>query len=166
MKMSEYLSKKKVLLIITVFLIAVVIIASIFTLLKKGIDRSKVQEQELSINYNLNKDKHMPMNKEEGEQNVNPSTITIKNNKKYKQDYKIVIKSKDNSTLEINKVYIRINNETKLLSDYIDGEVYQNSIDAKSEQKIEFQIWIASDLLVHPDDDEKVLNLKYEVIKK
>ena len=115
MKMSEYLSKKKVLLFVTIILIVVVIIVSIFTLLNKNKDRDKVQEQAFSVTYNLNKQVYAPMDKDTGMNTIPLSTINIKNNKSYSQEYKVVINAKDNSTLELNKVYIFINNEIKHL---------------------------------------------------
>ena len=165
MKMSEYLSKKRVLLLITILLILVIIIASIFTLLNKNKDRDKLQEQDFSVTYNLNKQSYAPMDLETGLNTVPLSTINIRNNKSYGQDYKLVIKTKDDSTLELSKVYININNETKILSNYQDGVVYEGHLKAKSNINITFKTWIGDDLIT-PEDEDKVLNLKYEVIKK
>ena len=159
MKMSEYLSKKRVLLLITILLILVIIIASIFTLLNKNKDRDKLQEQDFSVTYNLNKQSYAPMDLETGLNTVPLSTINIRNNKSYGQDYKLVIKTKDDSTLELSKVYI------KLLSDYIDGIITTGSINSNEEITISFKTWIGLDLIT-PEDEDKVLNLKYEVIKK
>ena len=165
MKMSEYLSKKRILLLVTIVLIITIIIVSIFTLLNKNKERNKVQEQDFSVTYILNKETFAPMDIETGLNTIPLSTINIKNNKNYTQEYKLIIKSKENSTLELSKVYININNETKVLSDYQDGVVYQGSLNSKSDITISFKTWIAGDLIT-PEDEDKVLNLKYDVIKK
>lgn len=165
MKMSEYLSKKRVLLLVTIILILTVIIVSVFTLLNKNKDRNKVQEQDFSVTYNLNKEVFAPMDKEIGMNNMPLSTITIKNNKSYKQEYKLIIKPKDNSTLELSKVYLFINNEVKLLSDLDDGVALTGTVNPNEEINVTFKTWIGLDLIT-PEDEEKVLNLKYDVIKK
>lgn len=160
---SDYLNKKKQIFIITAVLIVLLIVISVFIFKDKNKDKNNVQEQDLSITYNIAKDNMYPMDKTNGATNIPLSTIKIKNNKSYQQKYKLVIKTDDKSTLGINKIYIMINNDVKTLSEFEDGVVYTNTIDANQEFVLSFKTWIGEDLIDEYDTD-KVASLKYEII--
>ena len=165
MKMGDYLKKRRLLFVITVILIIVIIIVSVCTFLKKGKESSNVQEQDLKITYNITKNNNYPMTKEDGITNADYSTIVIKNNKPYDQEYKLVVKPEDNSTLELNKIYLYINNEVMLLSDLNNNIAYENKVKANEETSISFKTWVGLDLITNEDND-KIVNLKYEIIAK
>ena len=165
MKMSEYLKKKKLFFIITTLIIILIIIVSICVYNKKNKESLNVQEQDLSVTYNINKEEIPPMDKINGATNVPLSTIKIKNNKNYKQKYQLIINPDDKSTLGINKVYILLDNEVKTLADFNNGIVYTDTINANEEKIISFKTWIASDLIDEYDKD-KIISLKYDIKKQ
>lgn len=165
MKMSEYIQKRKYLFIITFLLLLGVGIISIYTFNKKGKESSNVQEQDLKVTYNITKDLLYPMDKETGKSNANTSTIVIKNNKPYDQKYKLVVKPENNSTLEVTKIYIMINDNIYTVSELMDGILYKDTIKANDEITLSFKTWVGVDL-INSNDNDKVVNLKYEVIKE
>lgn len=165
MKMGEYIQKRKSLFIITFILIIIVGVVSIYTFNKKGKESSNVQEQDLKVTYNITKDLLYPMDKETGKVNANTSTIVVKNNKSYDQKYKLVVKPESNSTLELTKIYIMINDNIYTVSELTNGILYKDTIKANEEKTISFKTWVGVDL-INSSDDDKTVNLKYEIIKE
>ena len=114
MKMSEYLQKKRILLIISTILIIAFVVISIIIYNKKNKESNNIQEQDLSITYNISKSDVAPRD----EASAPLSTINIKNNKSYQQKYQLIVKPDDKSTLGLDKIYISIDGNNKLLSDW------------------------------------------------
>ncbi len=165
MKMGDYLKKKRLLFAVTIVLILIIIIVSICTFLNKGKESSNVQEQDLKVTYNISKNNNYPMDKESGIANASYSNIVVKNNKTYDQDFKLIIKPEDNSTLELNKIYFYINNNVVLLSELNNNIAYEGKAKANDEVTITFKTWVGLDLITSEDND-KIVNLKYEIITK
>jgi preprotein translocase subunit SecG len=159
MKMSEYLQKKRILLIISTILIIAFVVISIIIYNKKNKESNNIQEQDLSITYNISKSDVAPRD----EASAPLSTINIKNNKSYQQKYQLIVKPDDKSTLGLDKIYISIDGNNKLLSDCIDGIVYQGTIDANKEIVLSFKTWIN---ILDDSDQDKVVSLKYEIKKQ
>ena len=162
MNMSEYLKKKRLLFVLTIIVILFIIVFSVFTFLNKNKESNKVVEQDLKVTYNIAS--VYPSEIEEAKLNANDSSIIIKNNKKESKKYKIVVKPTDNNTLELNKVYIFINNNLINLTNSTEEIIYQDTIGSLEEKTITFKTWVGIDLLTS-DDEDKVLDLKYEVIE-
>lgn len=164
MKINSYLKKRRYLLILTVIVIIGIIISSIYTFTKKNNESNNVLEQDLHVTYNIAKDLPYPMDKKDGVEKANSSLINIVNNTNNTIKYKLVVKE-DNSTLDKSKVYIYINNNVYKLSDFNDNTILHNSIKPNEEYNISFKTWVGLDLITSSDND-KVLNLKYEIIEE
>lgn len=164
MNMNNYIKKRRSLFIITGILIIAIISISIYVYNDKNKETTSIQEQDLSISYNISKDQSSPMDATNGITNAPLSTIKIKNNKSYQQKYQLIISSDEKSTLELNKVYIYINGDVKTLQDFNNNN-YTDTIKSNEEKIISFKIWVGSDL-INQEDEDKVVSLKYDIKKQ
>lgn len=160
MKMSEYLKKKSVLLILTLIIIIFIVVFSIITFIGKG---DKVQEQPLKVEYNI-ASLDAPMDREDGGLFASTSTISITNNHKKEAKYKLVAHINDDNTLDLSKVYIKIYADTYILSDVKDN-IYESTIEGNSTFDLKIRSWIGSDLITEEDLD-KQLSITYEIINE
>jgi hypothetical protein len=104
------------------------------------------------------------MSKEEGIVNVPISKVTLENTKKKTVKYKLTVNTKDNNTLDLNKIYFYYNNEIYLLSNLNDGLI-KGTLKPNETRVIEFKAWVGSDL-IDINDLDKALNIKYQIIEE
>jgi hypothetical protein len=124
-----------------------------------------VQDYAIKATYNLADNSNLyPMSKEEGIVNVPISKVTLENTKKKTVKYKLTVNTKDNNTLDLNKIYFYYNNEVYLLSNLNDGLI-KGTLKPNETRVIEFKAWVGSDL-IDINDLDKALNIKYQVIEE
>jgi hypothetical protein len=164
MKMSEYLKKKRYLLILTFVVITGIIVSSIYTFTKGSKESNNIQEQDLKVTYNIAKNILYPMDRVDGANKADSSSIHIRNTSNKNIKYKLIF-DEDNSTLDKSKIYININNNTYILSDFNDNTILHDSIKPNDEYTITFKSWVGLDLITSSDND-KVLNIKYQIIEE
>ena len=165
MNIKEYLKKKSFLFIITFIILTIIAIISIYAFSNKNKEKDKVQEQNLKVVYNIQTDLLYPMSYEDGMKYAKTSTIYIKNNKFKSKKYKLIVKPTENNTLPFDRVYIKYDDKVSLLSDLKNGVVTHNVIKGKKDQILSFKTWVSLELLTM-DDNNKVLDLNYEVIEE
>ena len=165
MTLNSYIKKKKLLFVFTIiFLIALIVTSIIFYFIKKG-ESELVQDYAIKATYNLADNSNLyPMSKEEGIVNVPISKVTLENTKKKTVKYKLTVNTKDNNTLDLNKIYFYYNNEIYLLSNLNDGLI-KGTLKPNETRVIEFKAWVGSDL-IDINDLDKALNIKYQIIEE
>ena len=63
--------------------------------------------------------------------------------------------------IDLNKIVVAINEDVKLLSDVLNGIVYESTINSKKEDILDIKIWLNKDKVTEADKNRN-LNLKIE----
>ena len=164
MRISEYLKKKKIFFIITAIIVLGIILSSIYVCIIKNKESSKVVDQDLKITYNIAKELSQPMSLEDGELFANTSTIDITNNNKNEVKYKLKVKELEGNTLSLDKVYIKVDATSYILSEVKD-KIYEGTIEGNSTQTLSFRTWVGENLITEEDSD-KELKINYEIVEE
>ncbi len=170
MKTSNVFKRRVMIFLFSlVFLILCVLITYFFNTKSTNdlvIDKTNIQVIYASGEEGV-KTSEYPLSLKEGISKSPDNIITIKNKRDFKVSYQIVVSTDgDDNSLDVNKLYISINDgEANILSSYDEGIVYESTLLSKKEEEINIKLWIGEEL-VSTSDNGKSLIINVNVLEK
>lgn len=167
MDLTTIIKKRTKMFAISTILIVFIVCSTFFAFRKSNV-KDIVLINNKSIKVTLMGEKTLrfadsPMNFQEGVV-ASPSNIyKIVNKSKLSTNYRVVVTeiSQELDKSELNKIAVSLNGDVKLLSDVLDGIVYENSLEPGNEDIVDLKIWFNKDAITEQDKNRE-LNLKVD----
>lgn len=108
-----------------------------------------------------------PMSFQQGVLDSPANIFKIVNKSDYKNEYQVVVSDTSvSNAIDINKIVVAINDEEiKLMSDVVNGIIYNGKLEGKQEEILNLKFWLDSEQ-VAPDDLTKTLKLSVDIKEK
>lgn len=162
MSINKYIKKRMWLFSLTFIFIIILTVGSSIALLSND----AFQNGDKVVVGNLHVVYEKGSKKANDTKNYTAKKVVIKNEAALNNKYSLVIKAKNDNTMNLNKVMYQINDEKiSSLGEKEDGVVYQGTLKGKEEVTLEILIFVSPDL-IDATDQGKQLNLEYKVINQ
>lgn len=108
-----------------------------------------------------------PMSFQQGVLNSPSNIFKIVNKSGYKTEYQVVVSDiSESNKIDINKIVVAINDEEiKLMSDVVNGIIYNGKLEGKQEDILNLKFWLDSEQ-ANQDDLTKTLKLSVDIKEK
>ncbi len=167
MSISTVVNKRIKIFILSLLVIVIAVSGTYFVFSKNSVNEGILLNNK-NLKVILKGDKTLkfgeyPMSFQQGYEESPSNIYKIVNKSKFSTNYQVIVTetSRGLDKIDLNKIVVAINEDVKLLSDVLDGIVYESTINSKKEDILDIKIWLNKDKVTEADKNRN-LNLKIE----